>query len=148
MQFTIGEVIERPIDEVFGFLANVERVPEWVPAAVSRTKQTEGPVELGTRVSAVDRILGRRMEFTEEVVEFEPPRSMAMKLSGALNGEFRGRLNHVGGATTVTFDVHVEPSGIAQRLLDPVVSRVAKRMMRADLQRLKGRLERTGHAAT
>ncbi len=147
MQLTVTKIIERPIDDVFRYVTDVDRIPEWIGVAVSREKLTDGPLGQGTRIRAVDRFMGRRMEFDEEIVSFEPPDRWALRMSGAMQGEVRGRLYEVGGATSLTVDLDMQPSGFAQRVLSPLLRIAAWRAMEGDLARLKARLEGGGGRA-
>ena len=147
MQLTMSEIIERPIDDVFRYVTDVDRIPEWIGVAVSREKLTDGPMGPGTRIRAVDKFMGRQMEYQEEIVSFEPPKNWALRMSGAMQGEVRGRLHEVGGATSLTVDFDVQPSGFAQRVLSPIFRMVMRRAVEGDLARLKARLEGGGGGA-
>ena len=100
-----------------------------------------GPLAVGTQIEAVDRFMGRRIEFLEEIVAFDRPTQVTVRASGDVRGEFRLSLNEIGGATSIALAVDIEPSSLAQRALDPVLRFGAKRMAQADFQRLKARLE-------
>ena len=43
--------VARPVQEVFAYVTDLERLGEWQPNVVSVTKQTEGPMGQGTRPS-------------------------------------------------------------------------------------------------
>jgi uncharacterized membrane protein len=42
-------LINRPVDEVYAFLADLEHTPEWNWAISETKKTTPGPVAVGTR---------------------------------------------------------------------------------------------------
>ena len=53
MRFTNTITIDRPRDEVFAFLADLENLPRW-NYAISRTRKVSaGPVALGSRFHQV-----------------------------------------------------------------------------------------------
>ena len=147
MQLTMSEIIERPIEDVFRYVTDLDRIPEWIGVAVSRENLTDGPIGRGTRIRAVDKFMGRRMEFGEEIVAFEPPERWALRFSGGREGELRGRLSEVGGATSLTVDLDVKPSGFAQRVLSPLFRIPMRRALEGDLARLKARMEGGGGRA-
>lgn len=82
-EFDTRVYINRPVGEVFARWADLGRAPEWAAAVIERRKLTEGPVGVGTKYRAVDQFLGRRIEFTLEITEYEPDRLMAGAWSGA-----------------------------------------------------------------
>jgi uncharacterized protein YndB with AHSA1/START domain len=52
-------VIDRPPEDVFPFVTAPENDREWVSTAVERQRESEGPIEVGSRIRAVDKFLGR-----------------------------------------------------------------------------------------
>ena len=61
-------VIQRPPGEVFAYLTDVSKLPEWQSSASEAS--VEGEMGLGARVHEVRSLLGRRAESTLEVTEF------------------------------------------------------------------------------
>jgi uncharacterized protein YndB with AHSA1/START domain len=47
--FTNSVTIDRPVPEVFAFLADLQNVPRWNDAITETRKTTPGRVEVGTR---------------------------------------------------------------------------------------------------
>ena len=66
--------IERPVPAVWSFLADTERIPEWVGEFASAHEDSEGPTGLGTIVSYT--LEGDRSG-TWEIVEWKPPYRLA-----------------------------------------------------------------------
>jgi uncharacterized protein YndB with AHSA1/START domain len=58
--FELSIVINRPIEEVFGFLTNLENDAKWRREQVDAKKTSEGPVGIGTRVSLFGELFDRR----------------------------------------------------------------------------------------
>src|SRR5215216_5299160 len=46
-----SEVIERPQEEVFAYVSDLQNIPEWGALSGEMRKETEGPPEVGTRFS-------------------------------------------------------------------------------------------------
>jgi uncharacterized protein YndB with AHSA1/START domain len=65
-------VIERAPDEVFAYLTDPERLPEWQASALEASQESPGPMSVGTRVREVRKFLGRRMETLLEVTGMSP----------------------------------------------------------------------------
>ncbi len=72
-EFSGSAVIDRPIDEVFAFLAAGTNDPKFSPRVLEIRKATDGPVGVGTvfesRVKDAGMTTSRRFELTE----LEPP---------------------------------------------------------------------------
>lgn len=73
-------LVARPVEQVFAQWSRMEQYPEWFKSSVERRKISEGPLGVGTKYHGVDKMPGRRMEFTLETTAFEPHRMMAAKL--------------------------------------------------------------------
>jgi uncharacterized protein YndB with AHSA1/START domain len=67
--------INRPAEEVFAYLDQVDRHNEWQGSLVSTTVETDGPVRVGTRVVERRSVPGGARDFPYEITEHDPPRS-------------------------------------------------------------------------
>jgi uncharacterized protein YndB with AHSA1/START domain len=65
-------VINSPPERVFAFVTAPENDRLWSSTAVERRVESGRPIEVGTRINAVDKFLGRRIASTFEVTEHEP----------------------------------------------------------------------------
>jgi uncharacterized membrane protein len=86
--------INRPADEVFAYLDQLDRHSEWQSSLVSARVETEGPTRVGTRVVERRKIPGGARDIPYEITEHEPPR----------NASFRGTAGPVRPLGTVTVD--------------------------------------------
>jgi uncharacterized membrane protein len=89
--------IDRPPEDVFAYLDQLERHGEWQPEIVSAKVETDGPVAVGTRVREFRKIGGRQQDTSYEITEHDPPRKSS----------FRG----FAGPVRPTGTVVVEPIG-------------------------------------
>ena len=142
IRFALSIDIERPVGDVFAFVTDPARLPEWQTNVVDVVQETEGPLRVGTRLREVHSALGRPLRTLVEVVEHEPDRLFALKVvDGLLPIDGRWEFAELDPATTrVTFTAE----GRAPRLLRPVEGRVARgveRQMLAHHHRLKRVLE-------
>lgn len=140
-------VIDRPVEEVFDFIAvnHRENHSLW-DVAVSRLEpEGDGPMGIGTRFTIVRRNLRREEARGFTVSEWDPPRLMTMRTSAAgfdlaLRGEFQpldeGRSRH-----TVTGTGSV---GGLRGLLVPLMKVKIRRDLDANLRRVKSLLEVNG----
>jgi uncharacterized protein YndB with AHSA1/START domain len=74
MKLELSQVIDRPPDEVFRFIAtnHVQNHPRWDPKMELR-QLTEGPMGVGTVIHRRHTHSGAPQEGTMEVVEYSPP---------------------------------------------------------------------------
>jgi carbon monoxide dehydrogenase subunit G len=137
-------VVDRPPDEVFDFLTDISKLPEWQSGAVA-VKEPEGSVGVGSTYVQVLSFLGRRTDATLEVTEFEPGRRFSLKgVSGPFPFEVRHTLEaEDGGATRL----HVELEGATRgffKLTEGLVERKAQRQIEDDFATLKQMVEARG----
>jgi uncharacterized protein YndB with AHSA1/START domain len=92
--------INRPAEEVFAYLDQVERHNEWQGSLVSTTAETDGPTRVGTRVVERRNIPGGTRDFSYEITEHDPPRKIS----------FRGTTGPVRPVGTYTVDPTGESS--------------------------------------
>ena len=134
-------VVNRPVEEVFEFVTNIENATQWQSWAVEANITSEGPLSAGTQYTYVARLLGRQFECTGEVTAFEPNKRYTWKVtSGPIPIEADTAFEPVEGGTRVTFTAQGGPSGFFG-LAEPIVDRVARRQALADAENLKDLLE-------
>ena len=80
--------IERPREEVFAFLADLENLPSWNPAIEATWKTSPSSVGVGTTYRQI-RSAPERTEEVLEVTTFDPPRRLIV--DGEI-GPFRARI--------------------------------------------------------
>jgi uncharacterized protein YndB with AHSA1/START domain len=132
--------IDRPVVDVFAYLADSTNAPEWLPAARKREKITEGPIGVGTTFAGTDRFPGRDVDWTLEIIEFEPDRYVRFEMSEPFNGRYDIRCEPDGDGTLVSVAVTGSMSGV-WRLFDILPNAVVRRGFERDYRRLKVLLE-------
>ena len=143
MELTNTVTIDRPIDSVFAAWSELHRIPEWYEGSLERRKITDGPIGVGTKYHAIDKVPpGRTMEGTLEVTAFEPNRYLAVTLSAPYNSEWEVTLEDVDGAATVmTMHIDARMSGL-QGLFAPLLRGWAQRTNQKGLDNFKASMER------
>ncbi len=137
--------IDRPIEEVFAYLSDIERQTEWVSTLQESQKTTTGPTQVGTTYRQVNKILGRTIEMQNEVTTYEPPTVFAFRARGGpTHMEMRLALTSTGPETTEVTQVAEGESGGLFKLADSIVARTLKKQLAADLEGLKAILESGG----
>ena len=141
IRFELSVDIDRPVHEVWEYLTDPERVPEWQSSAEASHQITGGPMGVGTHLRDERRFMGRRATSEVEVTEYEPERVFTLHgLSGPVRFTVRHRLSENGDGTRLDVEAEADPGGIG-RFMRPMIERAAGHEFRGDFERLKRRLE-------
>jgi uncharacterized membrane protein len=131
--------IDRPVEEVFAYLTDVSRLPEWQSSAESA--EIEGELREGARIREVRTFMGRRAASTLEVIEYELPRRFSLRVvEGPIRYSVEHTLEALDGRTRVTFVGRGETKGVP-RLMQGAVRRAVERQFVKDLEAFKRTLE-------
>jgi uncharacterized protein YndB with AHSA1/START domain len=134
--------INRPAEEVFAYLDQVDRHNEWQGSLVSTTVETDGPTHVGTRVIERRNVPGGTRDLSYEITEHDPPRKVS----------FRGTVGPVRPVGTYTVDptgesssrmtseLDLEGQGIG-KLFAPLARRQAAKQVAVDQEKFKQLLE-------
>jgi uncharacterized protein YndB with AHSA1/START domain len=143
MQLDKSVVIERPLEEVFAFVANRENDALWAPVVTETRKTTEGPLDVGTTYEQAGRFLGRNLEMHFEVTEYEPNRKIGQRLmsQGRLVATSVCSVEAVSGGTRLTLTGEAQTGGFFWLLPDRIMLFPAQRIMGVALRNLKELLE-------
>lgn len=134
--------IERPAADVFDFVADMANNPRWQRGQVRCTWTSEPPIGIGSTYDQEARFLGKTIESSFEVVEFEPGRRIRIvTTSGTMPLDVVRSVRADGpDRCVVTAEVSGEPQGVI-RLAGSLVGRLVRRSVAADYRRLKELLE-------
>jgi uncharacterized membrane protein len=136
----ISIVINRPLDEVFAYLAGEDNNVNWRSGMVDVQKTSQGPVGVGTTYRIVNHVMGRRMESDAEVTEYELNRKYATRNKSGPRIETRRFFETFDGGTRVTFAIDADLAGLFH-LAEPLIASMARRRMENDVADLKDLLE-------
>jgi hypothetical protein len=134
-------VIDRSVAEVAAYAVDPAKAPEWYDNIDSVEWKTDPPARVGTRVSFVARFLGRRLEYTYELVDLVPGERLVMRTAqGPFPMETTYTFGPSGAGTRMTLRNRGEPAGFS-RLVAPLMAPAMRRANRKDLAKLKSILE-------
>ena len=137
--------INLPPQVVFDYMANPQNLPEWSGLAIY-VKETPDSLREGDTFTTVGKFLGRRFETPYERTAIEHNRRYTDR---AVGGPVPNQdwiytfVEMPAGTTRLTRAVEGEPGGFF-KLAEPLIERVLKRQVRADLETLKDLLEARG----
>ena len=133
--------INRPINEVFAYVSNLENGPKWQPELSEVRRITKGPVKIGSQFSSARIIMGQKMETTIEFVAYEPNSKYTIKsITGLLPFEQTSLFESTAGGTKLTTKIDLYPSGdIAQG--ESMLTASLKQEMETDFDSLKKLLD-------
>ncbi len=135
-------VIDRQVADVSAYATDPTNAPEWYANVDSVEWKTLPPATKGSSVAFIARFLGRRLEYTYEVVELQPGERLVMRTQqGPFPMETTYTWDAVGdGSTLMTLRNRGEPSGFS-KVSASVMAPAMRRANRKDLANLKRLLE-------
>ena len=136
-------MIDRPIEEVFAFLADGENDPMFSPRVLEIAKTTDGPPGVGTVYASTVKDAGMKTEREFQLTEFEPPTrirwaEVSTNLVTASEGGYD--LVREGTGTRVTIHNVLEGHGFG-KLLAPLALRSARKGADEMAQAIKAAVE-------
>jgi polyketide cyclase/dehydrase/lipid transport protein len=119
-------VINRPVEDVFAVLSDLENNPTWSSVFLEAGNTSQEPIGVGTTWRVVQKAFGQRIEGEVEVTEYEPNRQWAQQVKA---GPFPAKIWQT-----------YEPGGFF-KLAEPLLKAMIKRGIEADLANLKDMME-------
>lgn len=133
--------IALPRPEVARYATDWRNDPIWIGAISEARLVSEAPFGVGARVARVASFLGRRMEYVNEVVEYDPEARLVMRsVKAPFPMTVVYEFEDADGGTLMRIWARGDASGF-YRLAGPVLSRAVRRSIGGDLARLKAALE-------
>ena len=136
--------INRTPEDVFAYVDDLGKRPEWQDGIVSVHLETDGPVRVGTRATDTRRMPGGTREITYEITEHDPPRTSSFR---CVTGPVRptGTINveplDGGARSKLTLELDIKGQGVG--VLFALLARAgARKEIPKSHQRLKEILER------
>jgi len=135
-------VIDRPVEVVAAYATDPTNAPAWYVNIDSVEWRTTPPLVVGSVVAFVARFLGRRLEYTYEIVELTPGERLVMRTQ---QGPFPMETTYTwapagNDATRMTLRNQGEPTGFS-KVAAPMMEAAMRRANRKDLAAIKRLLE-------
>jgi uncharacterized membrane protein len=135
--------INLPAEEIFAYLSNFENLLDWSGSTIAIRKTSPGTLQVGATVRSTNRLLGKWMEITFEIVEYEPGRYLTIKsLSGTTPCHFCYQFEPcANGGTSVCLEAVIQLTGGMLGLSESALTNVVRRQIEHDLLTLRDVLE-------
>ena len=137
------EIARRP-EDVFSYVSDPARLPEWQESVVSAHVEGGGPPAVGSKAITTRRIGRVERKMTMELTDITAPRSFAVRgIDGPVRGIVEGIVEPLddGARTRVRLKLDFEGHGIGKLLVPLIVRRQAKQELPESAKNLKERLE-------
>ncbi len=136
------EIARRP-EDVFAYVMDPARLPEWQESLLSTRTEGSGPPTVGSRLIQTRRVGRSERMMTSELTELDPPRSWAARgIDGPVRARVKGTVEPLDGERSrVTLELDFEGHGIGKLLVPLVVRRQARAETPTNMRSLKERLE-------
>ena len=132
--------INRPVEQVFTFLADTKNLRSWQSGLVENEQLTEGPLRVGSRFREVRRTGPRNSEIQAEITVFEPNKRFATKTLTKPQVTVSYTFDEENGGTRITYKFVMITSGF-MRLLERLIAGSMKKNTDSDFEKLKRILE-------
>ena len=141
IEFDTSVRIARSRERVFAVLADFESyLARWAKGPIAAVR-TSGDGGAGSRYTVTARVGPFKVRSPYEVKSHEAPSIFAgAGIAGPVRFEEEYRLVEEAEETVLTQSIHATPRGPI-RLIEPAVGRQLRKLMAADLERLKALLE-------
>ncbi len=129
---------DRPVDEVFSYVDDDEKVKLWIGGLLETRRTSSGQPGVGSRFHQKLQIGKRVMELDGELLEYERNRRLRVKIDSHLF-EMNATYNftEAGGCTELAYTCDSHYRSLFYRLLSPLIKRMAQQKLREDFARLQ-----------
>ena len=132
--------LNRPIEQVFAFLADYQNLRTWLSNLIENEQLTEGPLRVGTRFRELRRTGPRQSEIQAEITDFESNQRFGTRTITEPQVTVSYSLEGEDGGTRLNYKFVMLTSGM-MRLLEPLIAGSIKKDTNLDFQNLKRILE-------
>ena len=133
--------IKRDPAEVFAFVTNPTNSPKYQSGMQSAEWITDGPVGVGSTMKVKTRFLGRDIESTAQITDWQPPTQQSFKtIGGPIPMDITVKVETQDGGALLKQKGQVELAGFF-KLAEGLLRSQVEKQMEADLNALKLMME-------
>jgi uncharacterized protein YndB with AHSA1/START domain len=134
--FSKSVTIPRPAEEVFPWLFEADKVPQWTGNL--EAYEVRGELGQGAHIRQVLTVSGQKVDLDLEITRYEPSRAADSRFSmSGLEVEITYALAPNGDGSELTQTLEAKASGFKARMLVPMVQPKLEKKLTEDLERLK-----------
>lgn len=136
-------LIKRSRDDVFAFASDPANVPLYSSNLVEFEKTSDGPVGKGTTYRGVTKVVGKSINWTSQVADFDQGRLWVNRsIESPMAWEIRVTYEDDAGDTLVHWRQETDAfGGFFGKMADPLVTRMYAKDVKSNLEKLKELLE-------
>ena len=136
-------VVGAPPAEVFAYLSDLDKLPEWQSGITAARQTSEGGMRVGATALVTRELMGQSMEALLTVTEYEPPRRIAIA------SEVSGVKAHAtldlaptddGEDTDLSFAIEIRGSMLTS-FMEPMIASAAGGDIEATLDRIRTKFD-------
>ena len=134
-------LVDRPIEEVWAFVSDVEKMDRWAKGVTEPRLTSEGEIDLGSVFTSKFTHRKRTFDVRYTVTVYDPPSRFGIESEGLLRYSGVMELESADGATRVTNTVATGAEGAAGGLLSGLLRWGMRRQLSKELGNLKRVIE-------
>jgi carbon monoxide dehydrogenase subunit G len=140
--------IAKPPEEVFPWLIDADKVPQWMSGLEQYEPLEPGPLHIGSRIHQRLSVSGQNLGFELEVTELAPPRSAVLRFEGSgFKAANQYTVTESAGGAHVVWVVSGDTTSFKAKLVAPMVQAKLQEKHDGDLARLRALLQGEAAAA-
>ena len=122
--------ITKPVSQVFAFVEDHSKAPEWLESCAELRQTSSGPKQAGAAIHYVYREGGGNKEMDGTVTAYVKDRQLTMKFVDSKFGvQIEFLLGHSSQGTLVTHSIAIEVKGFFGRLMSGMIEAGNKRQV-------------------
>jgi uncharacterized protein YndB with AHSA1/START domain len=134
-------VIDRPVEDVFGVMTDVDKVPLWMTSVIESRRSPAGRIGVGTEYEHTVKFLGKRFTTRARTTECVPPRRLVfVAMDRRFEMEATVTLEPQGSGTRVREIIRGDARGFF-KVAEPVLVRAVQRHLEGSFADLKDLVE-------
>jgi carbon monoxide dehydrogenase subunit G len=140
--------IAKPPAEVFPWLLDDDKVPQWMSGLEVYEPLEPGPLRVGSKIREELSVSGQHLRFEMEVTELDAPRRGVLRFEGSgFRAANEYTVTEVAEGSRVTWVVSGDTTSFKAKLIAPMVQAKLQEKHDGDLARLRALLEGEAAAA-
>ena len=140
--------IEKSPADVFPWLLEADKVPQWMSGLQVYEPLEPGPLHAGSRIRQELTVSGQHLRFALQVTELDAPRRAVLRFEGSgFKAANEYGVTEADGGARVRWVVAGDTTSFKARLIAPMVQAKLQEKIDGDLARLRSLLEGEAAAA-